>query len=145
MSTPITITGNLTNDPEIKFSGNGVAIVNLSIAVNDNKFNKETNTWEDGNTTFFRCTAFKQLAENIADSLEKGMRVMVRGKIEQNSYVTKEGEKRTDFQVVIEDAAPSLKNASAKVNRNPKNNNTLANSSQQDDPWAAPLVDVAPF
>lgn len=141
MSTPITFTGNLTNDPELKFTGQGQALVNFTVAVNERKLNKETNQWEDGDSTFFNCSAFRQLAENVADSLGRGMRVIVSGKIKQRSY-EKDGQKFTVFQVEVDEVGPSLKYASAKVTKLERNQRQAnVSNSRNDDPWVAPNND----
>ena len=158
MPTPITIVGNLTADPDLRFTSSGMALANMTVAVSDRKQNKTTNEWEDGVTTFYRCTAFRKMAENVAETLERGMSVIVYGRIEQESYETKGGEKRTDFKVLVDNIGPSLKNATAKVtklSREAGNSNVTRQQgndpwgAQGDDPWASAPIgksdDIPPF
>ena len=138
MSTYLTIVGNLTNDIELKFSASGVAVANFSVAVGDRILNKETKEWENGPTSFYRCTAFKQLAENIAETLERGMRVVAYGKWEDRPYTTKEGEKKSSWQLTVDDVGPSLRNATAKMTKlAPSQRQANVSNSRNDDPWAA--------
>lgn len=118
--TPITIVGNLVADPELRFTPSGAAVANFRIASTPRTFNRETNQWEDGEALFLTCNVWRQMAENVAESLSKGMRVIVTGRLKQRSYQTKEGEQRTVFEVEVDEAGPSLKYATATVNRNPR-------------------------
>ena len=118
--TPITIVGNLVADPELRFIPSGAAVANFRIASTPRTFNRETNQWEDGEALFLTCNCWRQMAENVAESLTKGMRVVVTGKLRQRSYQTKEGENRTVFEVEVDEVGPSLKYASASVTRNPR-------------------------
>lgn len=151
--TIIHITGNLTNDPELRFTPSGKAVANWTIASTPKTFDRQKNEFVDGETLFLRCSAWGDLAENIAESLTKGMRVMVEGKLKSRSYETKEGEKRTVIEVAAEEVAPSLRWASAKVTRTTRSNNGggysgggagggtnsgPASNPPQDDPWATP-------
>ena len=117
--TPITVVGNLVADPELRFIPSGAAVANFRIASTPRTFNRETNQWEDGEALFLTCNCWRQMAENVAESLTKGMRVVVTGKLRQRSYQTKEGENRTVFEVEVDEVGPSLKYATASVNRNP--------------------------
>ena len=137
MSVPITISGNVTSDPELKFTASSVALVNFSVAVNDRIFDKNTNEWKDGETSFYRCTAFRQLAEHISETVTKGMRVIVQGKIEQKFYETQAGEKKSDFQILADDVGPSLKNATAQVSRVQRSDAGAVASQRNDDPWTS--------
>lgn len=114
----ITIVGNLTNDPELRFTPNGAAVANLTVAFTPRRFDKNLGQgeWTDGEPTFWRCTAWRDLAEHIAESLQKGMRVIVTGRVRAESY-DKNGEKRTVLKVDIDEIGPSLRFASAKVAR----------------------------
>ena len=118
--TPITVVGNLVADPELRFIPSGAAVANFRIASTPRTFNRETNQWEDGEALFLTCNCWRQMAENVAESLTKGMRVVVTGKLRQRSYQTKEGETRTVFEVEVDEVGPSLKYASASVTRNPR-------------------------
>ena len=118
--TPITVVGNLVADPELRFIPSGVAVANFRIASTPRTFNRETNQWEDGEALFLTCNCWRQMAENVAESLTKGMRVVVTGKLRQRSYQTKEGENRTVFEVEVDEVGPSLRYASASVSRNPR-------------------------
>ena len=118
--TPITVVGNLVADPELRFTPSGAAVANFRIASTPRSFNRETNQFEDGEALFLTCNCWRQMAENVAESLTKGMRVVVTGKLRQRSYQTKEGENRTVFEVEVDEVGPSLKYASASVTRNPR-------------------------
>jgi len=115
--TTITIVGNLTDDPELRFTPSGAAVANFTVASTPRNFNKQTNEWEDGEAMFLRCSIWRQAAENVAESLQRGMRVVVQGRLKARSYETREGEKRTVFEIDVEEIGPSLKFATAKVNR----------------------------
>ena len=115
--TLITVVGNLTDDPELRFTPSGAAVANFTVASTPRTFNKQTNEWEDGEAMFLRCSIWRQAAENVAESLQRGMRVVVQGRLKARSYETREGEKRTVFEIDVEEIGPSLKFATAKVNR----------------------------
>ena len=118
--TPITVVGNLVADPELRFTPNGAAVANFRIASTPRTFNRDTNQWEDGEALFLTCNVWRQAAENVAESLSKGMRVIVNGRLKQRSYQTREGENRTVFEVEVDEVGPSLKYATASINRNPR-------------------------
>ncbi|WIM67587.1 single-stranded DNA-binding protein [Corynebacterium breve] len=118
--TPITVVGNLVADPELRFTPSGAAVANFRIASTPRTFNRESNQWEDGEALFLTCNIWRQAAENVAESLTKGMRVIVNGRLKQRSYQTREGENRTVFEVEVDEVGPSLRYASASVNRNPR-------------------------
>ena len=115
--TPITVVGNLVADPELRFIPSGAAVANFRIASTPRTFNRETNQWEDGEALFLTCNCWRQMAENVAESLTKGMRVIVNGRLKQRSYQTREGENRTVFEVEVDEVGPSLKYATANVDR----------------------------
>ncbi len=115
--TTITIVGNLTDDPELRFTPNGAAVANFTVASTPRFLDKTTNEWKDGDALFLRCSIWRQAAENVAESLHRGMRVIVTGRLKQRSYETKEGEKRTVYEVEVDEIGPSLKYATAKVNK----------------------------
>lgn len=133
--TPITIVGNLVADPELRFTPSGAAVANFRIASTPRTFNRETNQWEDGEALFLTCNVWRQAAENVAESLSKGMRVIVTGRLKQRSYQTKEGEQRTVFEVEVDEVGPSLKYASASVSRNPREGGQNAPQGQQPSGW----------
>jgi len=115
--TQITIAGNLVDDPELRFTPAGQPVARFRVASTPRFLDKNTNEWKDGDSLFLTCNVWRQAAENVAESLTRGMRVIVSGRLRQRSYETKEGEKRTVYEVEVDDVGPSLKNASAKVNR----------------------------
>jgi single-strand DNA-binding protein len=115
--TQITICGNLVDDPELRFTPNGQAVAKFRIASTPRFFDKQANEWKDGDALFLSCNVWRQAAENVAESLQRGMRVIVQGRLKQRSYETREGEKRTVYEVEAEDVAVSLKNATAKVEK----------------------------
>jgi single-strand DNA-binding protein len=115
--TPITVVGNLVADPELRFTASGQPVATFRVASTPRIMDRQTNEWKDGDSLFLTCNVWRQAAENVAESLQRGMRVIVSGRLKQRSYETKEGEKRTVFEVEVEDVGPSLRNASAKVAR----------------------------
>lgn len=115
--TQIVLVGNLVDDPQLKFTPSGAAVCNFRIASTPRTFNKQSNAWEDGEALFLTCNVWRQPAENCAESLQRGMRVIVQGRLKQRSYDTKEGEKRTVFEVEVDDVGPSLQFATATVTR----------------------------
>jgi single-strand DNA-binding protein len=115
--TQITVVGNLVDDPELRFTPAGQPVARFRIASTPRFLDKNTNEWKDGDSLFLTCNVWRQAAENVAESLQRGMRVMVYGRLRQRSYETKEGEKRTVYEVEVDDVGPSLLRASAKVNK----------------------------
>jgi single-strand DNA-binding protein len=115
--TQITIVGNLVDDPELRFTPNGQAVANFRIASTPRFLDKQSNEWKDGESLFLTCNVWRQAAENCAESLQRGMRVIVQGRLKQRSYETREGEKRTVYEIEADEVGPSLKNATAKVNK----------------------------
>jgi single-strand DNA-binding protein len=115
--TQMTIAGNLVDDPELRFTPAGQPVAKFRIASTPRFLDKTTNEWKDGDSLFLTCNVWRQAAENVAESLTRGMRVIVSGRLKQRSYETKEGEKRTVYEVEVDDVGPSLRNASAKVNK----------------------------
>jgi single-strand DNA-binding protein len=115
--TPITIVGNLVNDPELRFTNSGQPVAQFRVASTPRIRDNQTGEWKDGDSLFLTCNVWRQMAENVAESLQRGMRVIVSGRLRQRSYETKEGEKRTVYEVEVDDIGPSLLRASAKVNR----------------------------
>ncbi|MGG2461741.1 single-stranded DNA-binding protein [Streptomyces sp. RGM 3693] len=128
---PVTIIGNLTADPELRFTNNGAALAKFTVASTPRTYDKASGQWTDGTAAFFRCAAWRQLAEHIADSLTKGSRVVLSGRIRQHNWQTPEGENRSMLAVEVDDIGPSLQFATATVQRTPRNNPASANN----DPW----------
>ena len=118
--TPITVVGNVVADPELRFTPSGAAVANFRVASTPRVFNRDSGQYEDGEALFLTCNVWRQAAENVAETLTKGMRVIVNGRLKQRSYQTKEGENRTVFEIEVDEVGPSLKFASAQVNRNPR-------------------------
>ena len=115
--TQITVVGNLVSDPELRYTPTGVAVANFRVASTPRTFDRQANEWKDGDSLFLTCNVWRQAAENVAESLQRGMRVIVMGRLHQRSYETREGEKRTVFEVEVDDVGPSMRNASAKVSK----------------------------
>ena len=139
--TQITIIGNLTAPPELRFTPSGAAVANFTIASTPRTFDKASNEWKDGDTLFMRCSAWRELAENIAESLtDKGTRVVARGNLTQRSYEDRDGQKRTVVELQVDEIGPSLRYASAKVTRAQRSGNgggfAGGAPSGQGDPWA---------
>ena len=140
--TTITLIGNLVDDPELRFTPSGAAVAKFRVASTPRYLDKATNEWKDGESLFLQCQIWRQAAENVAESLTKGMRVILSGRLKQRSYETKEGEKRTVFEVEVDEVGPSLRNATAKVTRAQRAGGSggaaaPAAEAFNDDPWAA--------
>ena len=143
--TQITVVGNLVSDPELRYTPTGVAVANFRIASTPRTFDRQSNEWKDGDSLFLRCNVWRQAAENAAESLRKGMRVIVTGRLKQRSYETKQGEKRSVFEVEVDDVGPSMRNASAKVTKSSRSGadsggfggGRAAAPAPADDPWAS--------
>ncbi|MDQ5975639.1 MAG: single-strand DNA-binding protein [Actinomycetota bacterium] len=140
----VTIVGNLTGDPELRFTPSGAAVASFTVASTPRVLDKATNEWKDGEALFMRCSVWRQYAENVAESLTKGMRVVVTGRLKQRSYETREGEKRTVVEMEVDEVGPSLKYATAKVNKVQRggggfggDSGGAGSSGSSDDPWAA--------
>jgi single-strand DNA-binding protein len=115
--TVITVVGNLVADPELRYTPTGQAVATFRVASTPRFMDRQTNEWKDGDSLFLSCNVWRQAAENVAESLQRGMRVIVQGRLRQRSYETKEGEKRTVYEVEVDEVGPSLRNASAKVTK----------------------------
>lgn len=115
--TVITVVGNLTADPELRFTPSGAAVASFTVASTPRTFDRQSNEWKDGDTLFMRCSVWRDAAENVAESLTKGTRVVVQGRLVQRSFETREGEKRTVVEMQVDEVAPSLRYATAKVTR----------------------------
>jgi single-strand DNA-binding protein len=145
--TTITLVGNLTADPELRFTPSGAAVANFTVASTPRTFDRQTNEWRDGDAMFLNCAVWRQAAENVAESLQKGMRVIVQGRLKSRSYETREGERRTVFEIDVDEIGPALKYATAKVARNASGGqgggarssgggSAGGGGSYGDDPWA---------
>jgi single-strand DNA-binding protein len=149
--TAITIAGNLVDDPELRYTPTGQAVARFRVASTPRFMDRQTNEWKDGESLFLSCNVWRQAAENVAESLQRGMRVIVQGRLKQRSYETKEGEKRTVYEVEVDEVGPSLRNASAKVTKTQRSGGggfgggggsqggyggQGGSRQQADDPWA---------
>ena len=142
--TVITIIGNITGDPELRFTPSGAAVANFTVASTPRAFDRQSNEWKDGETLFMRCSVWRDAAENVAESLNRGTRVIVSGRLKSRSYETKEGEKRTVVEMEVDEVGPSLRYASAKVTKTQRGNGGGgfcgqqggSFGGQQEDPWA---------
>jgi single-strand DNA-binding protein len=141
---PITISGNLVDDPELRFTPSGQAVSNFRIASTPRYLDKQTQEWRDGDSVFLTCNVWRQAAENVAESLQRGMRVIVTGRLKQRSYEAKDGSgKRSVYEVEVDDVGPSLKSASAKVTKSDRSKGGNGSGGQPagrqaEDPWAQP-------
>jgi single-strand DNA-binding protein len=151
--TQITVVGNLVDDPELRFTPSGAAVANFRIASTPRTFDRQANEWKDGEALFLSCSVWRQAAENVAESLQKGMRVVVQGNLRSRQYETREGEKRTVFEIQVDEVGPSLKYATAKVTRTQRSGGSSYGGGQQgggqggapaNDPWATPQGGGAP-
>jgi single-strand DNA-binding protein len=140
--TVITVVGNLVDDPELRFTPSGAAVANFRIASTPRTFDRQTNEWKDGEALFLSCSVWRQAAENVAESLQRGMRVVVQGRLKARTFETREGEKRTVFEIEVEEVGPSLKYATAKVTKVSRSsagggyNAGGGGAAGGDDPWA---------
>ena len=115
--TVITVVGNLTADPELRFTPNGAAVANFTVASTPRTFDRQTNEWKDGEALFLRCSVWREAAENVAESLTKGMRVIVQGRLKARSYDDRDGNRRTSWELDVDEVGPALRFATAKVTR----------------------------
>jgi single-strand DNA-binding protein len=143
--TIITVVGNLTADPELRFTPSGAAVASFTIASTPRTYDRNTNEWKDGEALFLRCSIWRQAAENVAESLTRGMRVIASGRLKQRSFETREGEKRTVIELDVDEIGPSLRYASAKVNKTQRGSaggfgssgSSGSGSAPADDPWSS--------
>ena len=139
----VTVIGNLTADPELRFTPSGAAVASFTVAASSRYLDKQSNEWKDTEPVFMRCSVWRQYAENVAESLQKGMRVMVQGRLRQRSYETREGEKRTVVEMEVDDVGPALRYATAKVTRIARTDGGGGGGfggsapAPSDDPWAS--------
>ena len=143
--TVITVVGNVTDDPELRFTPAGAAVANFTVASTPRSFDRQSNEWKDGDTLFLRCSVWRQAAENVAESLHRGTRVIVQGRLRQRSFETREGEKRTVIELEVDEVGPSLKFATAKVSKTTRGGGGGGGGGfggggggGTDDPWATP-------
>ncbi len=137
--TTITVVGNLTADPELRFTPSGAAVANFTVASTPRSFDKQSGEWKDGEALFMRCNIWRQAAENVAETLTRGMRVVVSGRLRQRSYETREGEKRTVVELEVDEIGPSLRYATAKVNKVSRGSGGggFGAGGAADDPWGS--------
>ena len=119
--TVITIIGNLTSDPELRYTASGAPVANFTVASTPRSFDRNSGQWKDGETLFMRCSVWRDVAENVADSLTKGTRVIVQGRLQQRSYETRDGQQRTTMELAVDEIGPSLRYARTQITRNPSN------------------------
>lgn len=150
--TTITVVGNLTGDAELRFTPSGAAVASFTVASTPRVMDKATNEWKDGDALFLRCNVWRQAAENVGESLTRGARVIVTGRLRQRSYETKEGEKRTVMELEVDEVGPSLRYATAKVNKVERSVGGFGGSGgnaggKADDPWGggAAMPNEPPF
>ncbi|KQZ11447.1 single-strand DNA-binding protein [Agromyces cerinus] len=148
--TIITVVGNLTADPELRYTQNGLAVANFTIASTPRTFDRQANEWKDGEALFLRASVWREFAEHVAGSLTKGSRVIASGRLKQRSYETKEGEKRTTIELEVDEIGPSLRYATASVTRAQSNrgvgggNSSFGGGAGADEPWAPSAPAAAP-
>ena len=159
--TQITIIGNLVDDPQLRYTPTGQAVASFRVASTPRFMDRQTNEWKDGDSLFLSCNVWRQAAENVAESLQRGMRVIVSGRLRQRSYETKEGEKRTVYEIEVDEVGPSLRNASAKVVKSSRatgqggsggsggygssGGSGAGSGRASDDPWASEPADSSGF
>lgn len=155
--TSVTLIGRLTDDPELKFTSSGAAVANFTVAQNNRIFDKNTNEWKDGDTNFYRCAAWRQLAENVAESLQKGQAVIVQGNLRIRNFERQDGSKGTSVEIDVQEIGPSLRFQTAKVNKASRGSSGGAPSGDanpwggqpaaapQSDPWGGGAADEPPF
>lgn len=142
--TTITVVGNLTADPELRFTPSGNAVANLTVASTPRTFNRQTGEWEDGDAMFLRCNIWRQAAENVSESLNRGMRIIVQGRLRQKSFETKDGSRRTVLELEVDEIGPSLRWATATVHRAQRTSGDAAAAAPfADDPWGNDTVPAA--
>ena len=147
--TQITICGNLTADPELRFQASGAAVATFTVASTPRTFDRQAGEWKDGDAMFLRCSVWRESAENVAESLTKGMRVVVQGRLKSRSYETREGDRRTVFEVDVDEVGPSLRYATAKVTRSQSKSSPQGAGWSKDrtagaDPWQQPATNNEP-
>jgi len=146
--TVITLVGNLVDDPELRFTPSGAAVANFRVASTPRTYDRQTGEWKDGESLFISCSVWRQAAENVAESLQRGMRVIVQGRLKSRSYEDREGNKRTVFEIDVDEVGPSLRSATAKVSKTMRSGpggdsgggygGGSGGGQPQNDPWATP-------
>jgi single-strand DNA-binding protein len=144
--TVITLVGNLVDDPELRFTPSGAAVANFRLASTPRTYDRQSGEWKDGETLFLTCSVWRQAAENVAETLQKGMRAIVQGRLKQRQYETREGEKRTVFELDVDEVGPSLRSATAKVAKTTRSGagsggwqgGGSGGGGGGNDPWASP-------
>jgi single-strand DNA-binding protein len=140
--TVITLVGNLVDDPELRFTPSGAAVASFRVASTPRSFDRQSGEWKDGETLFLSCSAWRQLGENVAESLHRGARVILQGRLKQRSYETREGEKRTVYEVDVDEVGPSLRSATAKLTKVARSGGGFGGGSGSpgagEDPWSTP-------
>jgi single-strand DNA-binding protein len=138
--TVLTVVGNLTSDPELRFTASGAAVANFTVASTPRTFDRASGEWKDGEALFLRCALWRQAGENAAESLTRGTRVIVQGRLTQRSFETKEGERRTVVELQVDEIGPSLRYATAKVNRanrsGPPSGEPSSSTGSSESPWS---------
>jgi single-strand DNA-binding protein len=136
--TVVTLVGNLVDDPELRFTPSGAAVANFRIASTPRTYDRQSGEWKDGESLFLSCSVWRQAAENVAESLQRGMRVIVQGRLKSRSYDDREGQKRTVFEIDVDEVGPSLRSATAKVSKTSRSGGGQGfQSGGGDDPWAS--------
>jgi len=141
--TIITVVGNLTDDPELKFTPSGAPVANFTVASTPRTFDKQTNEWKDGDALFLRCAAWRQLAENVAESLTKGQRVIVTGALRVRQYERQDGSKGTSVELNVDEVGPSLKFATAKTTKATRSSGNSGGGGTTNNPWDQPAAGQA--
>lgn len=150
--TVVTLVGNLVDDPELRFTPSGAAVANFRVASTPRTYDRQSGEWKDGESLFLSCSVWRQAAENVAESLQRGMRVIIQGRLKQRSYDDREGQKRTVFEIDVDEVGPSLKSATAKVTKAQRSGGTSSDpgayqggggggnqgGAPHNDPWATP-------
>jgi len=142
--TIITVVGNLTDDPELKFTPSGAPVANFTVASTPRTFDKQTNEWKDGDALFLRCAAWRQLAENVAESLTKGQRVIVTGALRVRQFERQDGSKGTSVELNVDEVGPSLKFATAKTTKATRSSGNSGGGGTANNPWDQPAAAQAP-
>lgn len=146
--TIITVVGNLTADPELRYTQSGLAVANMTIASTPRSFDRQSNEWKDGDALFLRASVWREFAEQVAQSLTKGTRVIAQGRLVQRSYETKEGEKRTSVELEVDAIGPDLRYATAQITRSAAQRDSSPgrggpHAARQDEPWGVPQASAS--
>lgn len=143
--TIVTVTGHVGQDPELRFTASGVAVCNLSVASTPRRYNSQTSEWDEGDTTWYRVNVWREYAENVAETINRGDRVIVTGRLNNREYENKDGEKRYSLEIDADEIGPSLRFATAKINRRSKRDEPpVREAPGASDPWGTPPAQAAP-